>query len=126
MSSLAALMMRMESEGKPSDYAWLITRDLLFEQFGDRSEVGVMGPHNATPEQIARLNGGEGREFLIYDDDGELYYEGRIVGVPDDDSIYTGSLNDSADFGPLWDFGTPNAGATEIHYKNEAGEWQQL
>jgi len=56
----------------------------------------------------------EGRQlpytFRIYDDDGELYFEGKS-----DD-------NESEDaFSPLDEYAMPNYGATEIHYKNKTG-----
>jgi hypothetical protein len=48
--------------------------------------------------------------FRLFDDDGELYYEGLSVE------------NDS--FEPL-DEEQPNSGVTEIHYFNN-GKWEQL
>jgi hypothetical protein len=48
--------------------------------------------------------------FRLFDDDGELYYEGLSVE------------NDS--FEPL-DEEQPNSGVTEIHYLNN-GNWEQL
>jgi hypothetical protein len=50
----------------------------------------------------------KGRAFAMYDDDGELYYRGRIWTAAEPGT--------EADFGPLDDFGTPNAGCTEIRY----------
>lgn len=54
--------------------------------------------------------------FRMYDDDGNLYYE----GVSDDD--------DSSDaFDPLDDYGTPNAGCTTIKYRSSiTGQWETL
>ncbi len=110
-----------------STYAWLIHKDYLARP-GERDDKGQMGPRNAPQALIERLLAGEGRKFKMYDDDGELYYDGKIVGVDDSDEIFlAGSVGgDVADFGPLWDFGTPNAGCTEIRYKNEEGQWQTL
>jgi hypothetical protein len=48
--------------------------------------------------------------FRLYDDDGELYYEGLCVA---NNSFY-----------PL-DEEQPNSGVTEIHYLNN-GKWEQL
>jgi hypothetical protein len=103
-------------------YAWRITRDILAEGDGDgfESEVGVTGPRNAPPELLTELDKGHGRAFRIYDDDGEHYYTGRIV-FSDDEA----GLGDEA-FGPLWDFGAPNAGATEIRYCEAGGRWVTL
>ena len=49
-------------------------------------------------------------QFRLYDDDGELYYEGLCV---ENNSFY-----------PL-DEEQPNSGVTEIHYFNN-GKWEQL
>ena len=60
---------------------------------------------NATPNQIDQIiKDGFTEKFKMFDDDGELYYSG--YAKPD------------ADFDPLDDFGTPNAGCTEIQYYN--------
>jgi hypothetical protein len=50
----------------------------------------------------------------MMDDDGNIYYGGLIQGA------------DYQGFEPLDDFGAPNAGATEIHYINADGGWEQL
>lgn len=47
-------------------------------------------------------------EFKMYDDDGELYYEGIIMCEPGSESM----------FAPLDDFGAGNAGCTRIDYKD--------
>jgi hypothetical protein len=91
-----------------SDYAWIVTQDHL-----DDKKVEVIGPSNASPEQIEELKAGAGETFKMYDDDGELYYTGRIIG-------------DYCGFEPLDDYGEPNAGATEIKYKNDKDEWETL
>lgn len=97
-------------------YAWLITKDHLFDGSTiDRNEAGVTGPRRAPADLLARLQAGEGQEFRMYDDDGELYYEGRYLGDDSEDM-----------FGPLDDFGMPNAGAVRIDYKNAAGAWEVL
>ena len=49
-------------------------------------------------------------QFRLYDDDGELYYEGLCV--------------ENYSFYPL-DEEQPNTGVTEIHYFNN-GKWEQL
>jgi hypothetical protein len=98
-------------------YAWVITRDHLAEDDASfDSEAGVSGPGRppAPPELEARLAavraGGKDpgvHEFRMYDDDGELYYTGLFAGDADSED----------GFGPLDDFGRPNAGATEIKYR---------
>lgn len=102
-----------------SPYAWIITRAILSDNYGEHdfpSEVGISGPSQASELQIAtaRLLG---REFRMMDDDGEIYYYGKIWTSDEKGS--------ETDFGPLDDFGTPNAGATEIQYKID-GKWVTL
>jgi hypothetical protein len=107
-------------------YGWVITKDVLFEGGGfERSDVGVVGPRDVHPEIEARLSKGEGLKFRMKDDDGEVYYEGRIVfaepvEVKRYESPYwkkgiTGSVPEEG-FGPLNDFGMPTAGCTAIEY----------
>jgi hypothetical protein len=111
---------------KMSTYAWIITRDFIsddtpYERWGkDSVPVNISGPHGATPEQIAKAASG-GAPFKIYDDDGIKYYEGRFWA---DD----GSGSNSGDaFGPLDDYGTPNAGAVTIKYRNPGTRiWETL
>jgi hypothetical protein len=97
-------------------YAWMIDKDYIDSEGAKGEPVQVFGPRTATEEQMARLQKGEGRAFRIYDDDGIRYYSGRIV---DSDR------GSETDFGPLDDYGTPNAGATEIRYFDK-GKWQTL
>jgi hypothetical protein len=101
-----------------SSYAWIITADLIN---GDicPSRVGVAGPRGATDEQIARLQAGEGHVFRMLDSDGEVYYAGRFLGDKDSEDA----------FGPLDDFGRPDAGAVEIQYLGpveHAAQWVSL
>jgi hypothetical protein len=111
-------------------YGWIITKDRLFEDGGfDQSDVGVVGPSNIHPELEARLNKGEGIRFRMKDDDGEVYYEGKIVFsepvevtryIPRDGIQFSRvPITDSVPeegFGPLNDFGMPNAGCTTIEF----------
>lgn len=54
-------------------------------------------------------------EFKIYDDDGELYYEGR-----------SSNQNDEIAFVPL-DWAMANDGCTDIRYKDkDTGIWESL
>jgi hypothetical protein len=91
-------------------YAWIIDTDHLYDgKFFTRSDVGTMGPSTIHPELEARLKKGEGEPFKMYDDDGELYYTGRVLGfIP----------ADVDGFEPLHEFGMPNAGCTDIRYKD--------
>ena len=88
-------------------YSWIITEDHL-----DGVDKGVIGPNGSTTDWAA--DPAQGEEFMMYDDDNELYYTGRIVG-------------DFEGFEPMDDFGMPNAGCTGIKYKNATtGEWEYL
>ena len=77
--------------------------------FGKPVDVSITGPGNPAldPNLELKLINGEGTTFHLYDDDGELYYVGRIVG-------------DFEGFEPLDDFGTPNAGCTKMKL---GGKW---
>ena len=81
-----------------SNYAWLITTDHITEP-GYRDDKGTTGPSAAPAGLLHDLECGDGETFIMKDDDGILYYTGRIVGSYDGDE-------------PLYDFGMPNAGCT--------------
>lgn len=85
---------------------WTVTHDYL-----DDKPASVVGPHNATmtSEQIATHP--DRVAFRMYDDDGELYYRGFLVG----DDLHA----------PLDDYGMPNAGCTSIKVL-EKGKWEQV
>ncbi len=105
-------MYDMFRDPNPSEYGWIITKDLLFAESPDTftSDVGTIGPSNITDEMMESLKNGEGRKFRMFDDDGELYYEGLVIG----------ELVDGGD--PLTDFGMPNAGAT-LYQEFVDGKW---
>lgn len=95
-----------------ADYGWIITKDLLFEEgIDDRSAVGTIGPSDISDEMMEQLKNGDGKPFRMYDDDRNLYYEGR----------YLGDLEWSD---PVQDFGGPNAGCTYMMEPNESGKWE--
>jgi hypothetical protein len=98
-----------------STYHWVITKDLITEPEHDTDDAGTCGPSGCllTSEQIQRHP--EGLEFQMRDADGGLYYEGVYVG-PSDERL----------FGPLDDFGMPNAGCVDIYYRSESGAWEAL
>jgi hypothetical protein len=95
-------------------YAWIITHDHLEPVGSEYSEVGTAGPYRAPESMLRQLAEGEGYVFTMYDDDGILYYTGRLV------TDEPGSEESS--YGPLGDFGLPNAGAVEIRYAGRR-EW---
>lgn len=99
-------------------YGWIITKDLIGK--GEDVGRGLLCPmaHKAEATDLAatadarqallkRLQAGEGQEFRLSDDDGEVYYEGRYLEVGDDDGD---------ELSPLHDFGLPNAGCTTIEH----------
>jgi len=81
-------------------YRWKITKDWIDD--GTNSREGTEGPRNLN-DSISD----NAAEFKLYDDDGNLYYEGIIYG-------------DYEGFEPMDDFGTPNAGCTMMKLD---GEW---
>lgn len=103
-------------------YAWVIDRDHL-----DGDAKGTTGPSTAPQPLLDALTKGEGVRFRMYDDDGELYYTGRIVALHDDGTRQTAKDCGDEFFGPLTDFGGPGAGCTYIQYRNtESKEWETL
>ncbi|WP_409238397.1 hypothetical protein [Streptomyces sp. PA5.6] len=98
-------------------YGWII--DIEHEPSEGRDETGIVGPHNIDPQVQERLRQGEGRTFRMYDSD-QVLYTGRIITAE-------GEEGGDDDFGPLDDFGKPNAGCTEIHYFDAATQaWREL
>jgi hypothetical protein len=99
-------------EASYAGYGWVIDKDHISQDLGivdfkPRNDTNLMGPRNISPEARIALKDGEGEKFRMLDDDGEVYYEGRIVG------------GDYMGFEPLDDFGMPNAGCTEIQYQSD-------
>lgn len=84
-------------------YAWTITVDHIAT-----NAEGTIGPSGATldAEQIKE----HGSFFMMYDDDGVLYYEGYVTG-------------NFCGLEPLHDFGMPNAGCTMIKMRNLTGSF---
>jgi len=83
-------------------YFWTIDKDHI-EGTANGLSLGSIDIDTTTP----------GEHFRMFDDDGELYYEGTIWG-------------DYDGFEPLDDFGMPSAGCTGIKYRNDKGEWEWL
>lgn len=118
-----------------TNYAWIITEDSLYEALKrdeldnsepiSANEAGTTGPRNA-PVTLTNALGDpmsdiyrNAYEFRMYDDDGILYYVGRLAvespkgTEPDEEALYA----------PLSSFGGPNAGAVRITYQNHP-EWE--
>lgn len=94
-------------------YAWKITHDYL----DNGAAVGIVGPRAISDKDRLYLDSGRGHRYRLYDDDGELYYAGLFIGDPASEE----------GFGPLDDFGGPNAGAARIdYYDRETRRWATL
>jgi hypothetical protein len=117
MTSYAVISQMREAEAAP--YAWIIDIDHTEEPTSEHNEMGTTGPSWATDEQVARLANDMslGRRFRMLDDRGEVYYSGRLIDERDEKEVEW--------FGPLDDFGHPNAGAVTIEYQ-ENGEWVKV
>lgn len=101
--------------------AFLITRDFITRKNEEGYGVGVTGPRTARDETIARLQKGEGDAFRLLDDDGLVYYHGRFL-----DDTLAEDYQSEPEFQALDCYGTPNAGAAWIQYRNEHGTWETL
>ncbi len=101
---------------------WTITKDHIADPNAPKpsnaNAVGIVGPRNAKLTADEIIHHPQGQRFRMRDDDGELYYGGVMVITEDD--------GDEAEFRPLNDFGTPNAGATDIEYQRQDGVWETL
>lgn len=88
-----------------SEYIWIVCYDHL-----DDLPVYVVGPSNADETEIHKRCT---IPFRMYDDDGQLYYSGLMCDECGDPG------------NPLDDYGTPNAGAARLDWKNpKTGEWE--
>lgn len=102
---------------------WIVTKDHLEAGCADGTykfteskylPVEVVGPRGCTLTKEELL---KGTPFKMYDDDGNLYYSGRLVGDADSED----------GFMPLDHYGEPNAGCTHIKYRDKkTGEWKIL
>lgn len=99
-------------------YGWIIDTDHI-DDGKSVGAKGTTGPRDAPEELISILERGTAPtssaigsfgmyRFQMYDDDGELYYTGRMITDEGD--------TEDACYAPLGDYGTPAAGATEIRY----------
>ena len=98
--------------------AWKVDRDLLAEEYGDAPQLAE-GPSDRCEAAAHTLDTTNlGYRWRIIDDDGELYYIGRTMfrTVKNGPQLTPDTAEAEDVFGPLWDFGEPNAGATEIQY----------
>lgn len=96
-------------------YAWIITQDYLPTDLDLPTRVGVAGPRGMSEAQHEQLLAGAGEPFRLFDDDRTLVYEG----------LFLGDATSEEAFGPLEDFGMPDAGCTYIEYLVD-GRWEVL
>lgn len=103
--------------------AFIIDRDHLHAKYPElTSRIGTVGPSGASDRDVARLVGGEGIAFKLYDDDGILYFSGRRLEESDCDEFY----DSEPELAPLDCFGMPDAGCTSQREKNDDGQWVSL
>lgn len=95
-----------------ADYAWVITEDYLEDGTGD---AGIKGPSDAPDDLLAQLDAGKGHTFRLYDDDGILYYTGRLV-------TSTSMDEEEHTYAPLRDFGQGWAGCAAVRWPGHP-EW---
>lgn len=88
---------------------WTITRDLLGDN--DCNDTGVCGPSSCTLSTEEIKSHPDSTYFTMHGDDGELAYAGYMVNAK--------RPEDLDHFAPLDHFGMPNAGCTEIRYRNK-------
>jgi hypothetical protein len=98
--------------------AFIITNDHINYSEAD----GVTGPRGIIRKDVKRLKDGEGIEFRLLDDDGEVYYEGRRLEESDADHWYAAET----ELAPLDCFGAPNAGCTIQQERNADGVWEAI
>lgn len=134
MVSMAMIQAARAAEFPGNPYAWVITRDRDHELHGtSESEVGTAGPRQADEAMIERARTG-GRRFRLLDEgdiDQGAIADGKDVDPDERGVVYEGLIwteggpGGDADFGPLYDFGTPNYGCVEIQYR-DGEEWVSL
>ena len=63
---------------KENGYGWIIYRDWVNVSGPGHQETKIIGPSDCpfTEEELMK-----GQRFRLYDDDEELYYEGRSLGT---------------------------------------------
>lgn len=102
-----------------SPLIWIIDVDHIATEGAEApsnlNAVGMTGPSDGDETLIEKFaDSGQFERFRMYDDDGMLYYEGRIFG-------------DYEGFEPIDHFGMPNAGAVDIKYLNpKTNEWEYI
>jgi hypothetical protein len=107
---------------------WIIDKDHIADPQEEEgtylNAVGLIGPRDISDDDEAALKAGAGVKFRLYDDDGELYYEGRSI---DPGPEYSAPAHRPIEweFEPLDDFGRPNAGAVDVRHLVD-GVWTSI
>jgi hypothetical protein len=96
---------------------WVITQDHIADtsepEGSNCNAKGIAGPRTYEgPMDTTALP----IPFKLYDDDGELYYTGRMNEA---------AMDEFGESDPLHCFGLPNAGAVTLKYREE-GVWKVL
>lgn len=93
---------------------WRITHSWIESKTGEtKTPIEVVGPRTCPPDSEDHKF--KWTKFRLYDDDGELYYEGI--------------MNEHCEgLDPLDDFGAPNAGCTELRVwkTGKGGGWETV
>lgn len=99
-------------------YKWIITTDHVADKDApagtNANAAGLEGPSGCDDRTADQLPD----SFRMYDDDDNLYYEGKS-------DCLTNPKAPEGGFEPLDDFGGPNAGCTRIDYLID-GKWEIL
>lgn len=108
--------------------AWVINTDYIADDSAphpsNANAMDMLGPGDSefwdsnpeTPDGV--INHPDAVDFRLSDDDGELYYEGVMV---------MGDGDEADCFGPLDDFGKPNAGCASLeYYDDKRNEWLEM
>lgn len=103
----------------PNTYGWVIEKDHLADD-DEKSAAGITGPSEAPDELLVAVQERKGHVFKLYDDDGELYYTGRLLTNHESDSPF--ALEEHEAFAPLDDFGMGWAGCTLVRWPGHS-EW---
>jgi len=83
---------------------WAVTRDHL-----ENKDVFVWNGRESKEEIERALKSSNAMKFRMFDDDHELYYSGKMISKNGSSPFESEDI-----FGPLDDYGMPNAGCTQL------------
>jgi len=90
---------------------WRITKDIINEPLGNYSFPTEIGTTSSRFDYAKDSAKGMPVRFKIYDDDDNLYFEGRM---------------EEENFHPLDDFGMPSYGCTYLKYSRSGEKFKHL